>query len=113
MSLILPPNKSICEEPHQIVAEVVERALVLGVVGAGQAVTHDHVGLAPGHGGDHLGRGLRGVGVVAVHKNVRLCVDLAGHAAHDIALALLVLMADNGPGSTAASSAVPSVESLS
>ena len=86
-------------EPHQIVAEVVERALVLGVVGAGQPVTHDHVCLTLGHGGDHLGRSLSRIGVVAVHKDVRLGVYFAEHAAHDIALALLVLMADDRPGS--------------
>ena len=80
---------------HQIVAKVVEGTLILGVVGAGQAVSHHHIGLPVCNGSYHLGGSLSGVGVVAIHQHVGFGIDLAEHAAHDIAFTLLILVPDD------------------
>ena len=93
--LDLAAEKVVGAKAHQIVAKVVEGTLILGVVGAGQAVSHHHIGLPVCNGSYHLGGGLSGVGVVAIHQHVGFGIDLAEHAAHDIALTLLILVPDD------------------
>ena len=91
--LDLAAEQVVGAEPHQIVAEIVEGPLVLGVVGGGKPVPHHHIGLMLGDKAHHLRRGLGGVGVVPVHQNIRLGVDFPEHPPHDAALALLVFPA--------------------
>ena len=84
---------------HQLVAEVVEGPLVLRKVGGREPVAHHHVHSPVQHLGDHFRGKLRRIGVVPVHHQVALGVDLPEHAADHVALALLVLMAHHSPGS--------------
>ena len=80
---------------HETVAEVVERALVLLEVCGGEAVADDHI-VAFEHLGDHVGRGVGGIGVVAVGHHVHVRVDVFEHGADDVALALTRLFAYDG-----------------
>ena len=79
---------------HQTVAEIVERALVLLEVCGGEAVADDHI-IAFEHFGDHGGRGVGRVGVVAICHDVYVRVDVLEHGADDVALALARLPADD------------------
>lgn len=79
---------------HQTVAEIVERALVLLEVCGGEAVADDHI-IAFEHLGDHGGRGVGRVGVVAICHDVYVRVDVLEHGADDVALALARLPADD------------------
>ena len=77
------------------VAEVVERTLVLLEVCGGEAVADDHV-VAFEHLGNHAGRSVGGVGVVAVGHHVHVRVDVFEHGADDVAFALAWLLAYDG-----------------
>jgi len=81
---------------HKAVPEVVEGPFVLLKIGGGEAVADDHVDVFVQDKFGHLRGALRGVGVVAVGHDVALCVDVAEHAADDVALALHVFVADDG-----------------
>lgn len=84
-------------EAHQVVAEPVERALVLLRVGAvREAVAHGHVGAALKDGVAEGPAGLGGIGVVAVHHEVAVSLDVAEHLAHHVALALPRFEAHHG-----------------
>ena len=78
---------------HQTVAEIVERTLVLLEVCGGEAVADHHV-VAFEHLGDHVGRGVGGIGVVAVDHEVAVGFDVSEHLAADVALTLTRLKAD-------------------
>ena len=95
MSLILPPNRWLVQKRTRSLPKLWNGTLILGVVGAGQAVSHHHIGLPVCNGSYHLGGGLSGVGVVAIHQHVGFGIDLAEHAAHDVALTLLILVPDD------------------
>ena len=77
---------------HEPVAEVVERALVLLEVRGGEVVADDHI-VAFEHLGDHGGRGVGRVGIVAVGHHVHVRVDVLEHGADDVALALARFLA--------------------
>ena len=64
------------------------RLFSFGVGAVGQPVAHGHVRAAGQDGLAQLARSLRRVGVVAVHHDVAVRVDVAEHLAHDVALAL-------------------------
>ena len=82
---------------HQVVAEAVERAVVLLAVGAvGQAGAHRHVGAVGAQRLQERRRCLGGVGVVAVDHQVVVGVDVAEHGADDVALALAPLELHDG-----------------
>lgn len=70
---------------HETVGEIVERALILLEVCGGEAVADHHV-VAFEHLGDHVGRGVGGIGVVAVGHHVHVRVDVFEHGADDVAL---------------------------
>jgi len=91
-------KQSVDECPDHAVAEIVERPLVLFKVSGRQSVTDDHVDLTVEDFGYHLGGELRRVRVVSVDHQITLRVDLAEHAADDIAFALLVFISDDGAG---------------
>ena len=62
---------------------------------------------------DHLRRGGGVVGAVAVDQHIDVGLDVGEHAAHDIALALQRLAADDRAGGAATCADVSSVELLS
>ncbi len=68
----------------------------VSVRAVGQAVAHDHVGVAFDERREHIGRRFGGVGVVAVDHEIVIGVDVAHHLAHDVALALASLDAHDG-----------------
>ena len=53
-----------------------------------QARPDDHVGARVEHRSDHLARTIGGIRVVAVYHEEHVGIDIAEHAAHDVALAL-------------------------
>ena len=83
---------------YERISKIVEGPLVFRIVSGGQPVAHDHIGLAFRDLADHLRGRLSRIGVVAVHHDVDLRVDLPEHSPDDIALALLVLMAHHSAG---------------
>ena len=91
----LEPVDGLDEETDEIVAKTVESAVVFLAVGAvRQAISHHHVGLIVHKRRQKLGRGLGGIGVVAVDHDVIVGVDVAHHLAHNVALPLAALDAD-------------------
>ena len=83
-------------KPHQVVAKIVERAFVLGVIGGGKPIPHHHISLVFGDGFDHFRGRFRRVGIVAVHHDIGFGVNFAEHAADDVAFTLLVFVAHHG-----------------
>ena len=83
---------------NQAIAEVVEGTLILLEIGRGQAVADYHIRIALQYHIRHLPPVLRRVGVVSVYHDITLGVNLPEHPADDIALALLVFVADHGAG---------------
>ena len=73
-----------------------EGSFIFLKIGRRETVTHDHVGLMEKHPIRHLPGALRRVCVIAVHHDVTLGIDLPEHAADHVALALSVLMPDDG-----------------
>ena len=82
---------------HDGVAEVVEGPLILRKICGRQPVTHYHVRIAVKHLVHHPGRVLHRIGIIPVHHDIALRLDLAEHAPDHIALALHVLMPDHCP----------------
>ena len=83
---------------HEGVSEVVEGPLVLLKISGGQAVSYDHVRIPRQDRLHHLRAALGGIGVVPVHHDVTLGVDLAEHAADDVSFALLVFLPHDRAG---------------
>ena len=91
----LEPVDRLDEETDEIVSKAVEGAIVfLAVSAVRQTVAHHHVGLVVHKRRQKLGRGLGGIGVVAVNHNVVVGVDIAHHLTHDVALPLATLDAN-------------------
>ena len=85
---------------HQHIAAVVEWALVFREVGGGQPVADDHVRTSFQHGRAQ-GRRLRSrIGVVPVHHQIAVRLDVTEHGPHHVALALTGLGAHDGTGLT-------------
>ena len=96
--LDLAAEEVVGKKPHQVVAKIVERAFVLGVIGGGKPIPHHHISLMFGDGFDHFRGRFRRVGIVAVHHDIGFGVNFAEHAADDVAFALLVFVAHHGTG---------------
>ena len=96
--LDLAAEEVVGKKPHQVVAKIVERAFVLGVIGGGKPIPHHHISLVFGDGFDHFRGRFRRVGIVAVHHDIGFGVNFAEHAADDVAFALLVFVAHHGTG---------------
>ena len=80
---------------HEPVAEVVQGAFVLvGVVAAGMAVAHDHVGLAFEHGAQQVVHAVGGVGEVGVGQHIGIGLGIEEGAAHSVTFALSGLVDD-------------------
>ena len=58
--LDLAAEQAVDAKAHKAVAEIVERALVLCKISAGQTVAHHHIRPALAHGAHHLGRSFGG-----------------------------------------------------
>ena len=90
---VYPPDHG----AHEVVAEAVEGTGVLLRIGSvGQAVAHNHIGLAREDGSTEVAGRFRRVGVVAVDHEVAVGIDVAEHLATDVALALARLAPDGG-----------------
>ena len=86
-------EESVDEVLDESVAEVVQGAFVLaGVVAAGMAVAHDHVGLAFEHGAQQVVHAVGGVGEVGVGQDVSVGLGIEEGAAHGVAFALAGLV---------------------
>ena len=96
--LDLAAEEVVGKKPHQVVAKIVERAFLLGVIGGGKPIPHHHISLVFGNGFDHFRGRFRRVGIVAVHHDIGFGVNFAEHAADDVAFALLVFVAHHGTG---------------
>ena len=70
--------------------------VLLRIGAVGQAVAHDHIGLARENGSAEGSRRFRRIGVVAVDHEVAVGIDVAEHLATDVALALARLAPDGG-----------------
>ena len=79
----------------QVVAKVMERTLVLGVIVARKAVTDDHIVMVVQHEAGHLFEILKTICVIAIYHDVAERIDFAEHAPDDVALALHVLVTDD------------------
>ena len=73
-----------------------KRSLVFLKVGRREPVADDHIGLLLKNVTRESAGVFRGICIVAVRHQVTLGVYLLEHAAHDVSLALLVLIADYG-----------------
>ena len=71
-------------------------AEAVGRLDRGHARAVDHVELSVEQRAHHFAHGLGIVGVVAVHQHVNIGVDVAEHAAHDVAFSWEGFMADDG-----------------
>ena len=95
MSLDLAAESGWCKKRTRSLPKLWEGTLILGVVGAGQAVSHPISACRFVTAATISRGGLSGVGVVAIHQHVGFGIDLAEHAAHDVALTLLILVPDD------------------
>ena len=75
-----------------------EGTLVLSEIGGGEPVSHYHVDVALKNGLNKLPCVVGRVCVVAVYHEVALSVDLTEHSSDNVALALLILVADDSSG---------------
>ena len=83
---------------YDTVAEIMERTLVLGKISRTQSVTNHHIGVVIEHLVHHLAGKLHRIGIIAVHHNVALGVNLPEHSPDNITLALHIFMLDYGAG---------------
>ena len=84
------------EAPHQHIAEIMERTLVLLEIGARKAVAYHHVAPFLQHQAAHLAGMVGRIGVIAINHQVAVGIDIPEHGAYHIALALTALIAHLG-----------------
>lgn len=90
--------KPLDEPPHQVVPKAMEGAGVLLAVGpVGEAVSHHVIRLVSDERRKQVWASLCRVGVVTVHHDVILGIDVAHHLPHHVTLALAWLRAHDSP----------------
>ena len=93
----IAPEETVYELTYQHIACIVEGALILREIGGGQPVANDHIHSLLQHLVHHLPGILRRVGIVAVDHQVAVRLNVPEHGPDHVALALAVLVADDGP----------------
>ena len=96
-------KKTVHQAAHQHVSRIVEGALILRIISGGQTVAHqpvpnDHIHTLIQHLIHHLPGIFRRVCIIAIDHQVTIRLDIPEHGPNHIALALAMLIADNGPG---------------
>ena len=86
-------KQAVDPRPHQTVAEIVERALVLRKISRGKPVSHHHIRLVLQYPVYHLLCAIQRICVISVDHQVTFRIDLTEHPAYYISLSLCIFIA--------------------
>ena len=78
--------------PHQGISHIVEGSFVFFKIGGGKPVPHHHIRIVMKNLVHHGRRKFHGIGVVAIHHDIALCVYFTEHTPDDVAFPLHILL---------------------